>query len=73
MYKIKIMKMKHLWNVGCQGRTKVLGEKPICMPILPLKIPRGLSWDQTWTTTLRSQLMMASNLTCEMCIVGCYK
>lgn len=73
MYNIKVTKKEHLWNDDCHDRTKVLGEKPICMPLLPSKIPHGLPWDQTWTTTLRSQLMIASNLTCEMCIVVCYK
>lgn len=35
MYKIKVMTREHLWNDDYQGRTKVLGEKPICMPLLP--------------------------------------
>jgi len=54
MYNIKVMKREHLWIDDCQGRTKVLGEKPICMSLLPSKIPHGLPWVQAWTTTLRS-------------------
>jgi len=43
MYNIKVMKREHLWNDDCQGRIKVLGEKPICMSLLPSKIPHGLA------------------------------
>ena len=37
MYNIKVTKREHSWNDDCQGRIKVLGEKSICMSLLPSK------------------------------------
>jgi hypothetical protein len=37
-----------------QGKTEVLGEKPVPVPLCPPKMPRELAWHQTWNPAVRS-------------------
>jgi len=38
--------MEHWWN-DIDGKTEVLGEKPVPFPLCPPQISHGLAWDRT--------------------------
>jgi hypothetical protein len=38
------------WN--WQGKTEVLGEKPVTVPLCPPQIPHGLTRDRTWASAV---------------------
>jgi hypothetical protein len=39
--------MQHRWNETDRGKTEVLGEKPVPVPLCPPQIPHGLTRDRT--------------------------
>jgi hypothetical protein len=49
------------WN--WQGKTKVLGEKPVLVPLWPPKIPYGLTRDRTWASAATGQWLTAWAMT----------
>jgi hypothetical protein len=40
----EVNEMEHWWN-DTDRKTKVLGGKPIPVPLCPLQVPHGLAWD----------------------------
>jgi len=34
------------------GKTKILGENPVALPICPPLILNGLAWNQTWASVV---------------------
>jgi hypothetical protein len=42
-----------------RGKTEVLGEKPVPVPLCPPQIPHGLTRDRTQASALRGQLLTA--------------
>jgi hypothetical protein len=45
------------WN--WQGKTEVLGEKPVPVPLCPPQIPHKLTWDRTRASAVRGQRLTA--------------
>jgi hypothetical protein len=52
------------------GETEVLEGKPVCFPLGPPQIARGLAWDQMWVSTVRGQQLttraMAQPMPCTV-------
>jgi hypothetical protein len=45
------------WN--WQGKTEVLGEKPVPVPLCPPQIPHGLTRDRTWASGMGGRRLTA--------------
>jgi hypothetical protein len=41
------------------GKTEVLGEKPVPVPLCPPQIPHGLARDQTWASAVGGRWLTA--------------
>jgi hypothetical protein len=52
--------MAHWWNDTDRGKTDVLGEKPVTVPLCPPQISYVLSWDRNRTSTVRVQRLTTS-------------
>ena len=46
--------MEHWWNVR-QGKTGLLGQKPVPVPLVPLRISCALAWDLSLFFGLRGR------------------
>jgi hypothetical protein len=51
--------MKHRWKKIDRGKTEVLGEKPVPVPLCPPQIPHGLTRDRTRASTVRVRRLTA--------------
>jgi hypothetical protein len=46
-----------------QGKTEVLGEKPVLLPLCPPQISHGLTWDRTRASAVRGRRLTAWAMT----------
>ena len=46
-------------ELNWQGKTEVLGEKPVPVPLCPPQIPHGLIWDRTRSSAVRGRRLTA--------------
>jgi hypothetical protein len=51
-----------------QGKTYVLGEKPVPAPLWPPKNPHGLAWDRTWSSELKGRQLTSWAVALLSCI-----
>ena len=51
--------MEHLWNETDRGKTEVLGQKPVPVPLYPPQIPHGLTQDRNRASTVRRRRLTA--------------
>jgi len=58
----KWMGMEHWWN-GTDGKTEVLGEKPVTVPLCPPQISHGLTWFWTQASAVTGRRLMAWAMT----------
>jgi hypothetical protein len=51
--------MEHRWNEIDRGKTEVLGEKPVPVPLCPPQIPHGLTRDRARASAVRGRRLTA--------------
>jgi hypothetical protein len=53
--------MEHWWYHMDNGKTKVLGEKPVQLPLCTPQISQGLAWDRKGATVVTGRSHCTAN------------
>jgi hypothetical protein len=54
-------------ELNWHGKTEVLGEKPVPVPLCPPQIPHGLTWDQTGASAVGGRRLTAWAMARPIC------
>jgi hypothetical protein len=56
-----MMNMEYCWNDINREKTKALGEKPVTVPLCPLKVSQGLNWSRNRACLARDRRLKLSS------------
>jgi hypothetical protein len=64
---VLFLAMEHRWKWKWQGKTEVLGEKPVPVPLSPPQIPHGLTRDRTRVSAVGGRRLTAWAMATDFC------